>query len=148
MVTSRQAVHAIRSGTLLHGTGADSVRDAVVLVEDGRIGSGGRGARGAGGLLGVKREGWTVASLGGRRRLGWPRRQAVAACARFRKARLIGLCGLTARRSWASASARPLRPPRTAASVSVQSMTSRWAWLPLNWLAMKRAVCRPSAHWR
>lgn len=46
MVTSRQAVHAIRSGTLLHGTGADSVRDAVVPVEDGRIGSGGRGAPG------------------------------------------------------------------------------------------------------
>jgi hypothetical protein len=49
MVTSRQAVHAIRSPMLLHGTGADSVRDAVIIVEDGRIGSGGRGGRGEGG---------------------------------------------------------------------------------------------------
>ena len=45
--------------------------------------------------------------------------------ARRRKSRLTGLWGLSAIRSWASAVGDVRQVARTAASVSVQSMTSR-----------------------
>ena len=62
--------------------------------------------------------------------------------ARLDKDMLTGLFGFRARRSLAKPSAKSLRPPRSAASVKVQSMISRWAWLPPKRFAMKRAGCR------
>ncbi len=56
-----------------------------------------------------------------------------SAPARFRKPRLSGLCAFKAKRSLAKPVASSRMPPRMAASVIVQSMMSRWAWLPPCW---------------
>jgi hypothetical protein len=115
--TSRQAVHAIRSGTLVHGTGADSVRDAVVLVEDGRIGSGGRGGPGGGG-----------------------ERQ-------FRQLGLYGLCSVRGRQQpRGAADAAPTSTTRAPGAIPARRASSSVASLPRVWVRGGRPSLGRSRH--